>query len=342
MKGNAWLAGYLVVTVALLGGAGFFFAKGRGAYDESFSGWDNLSSKIERLEKEVPYPSEENQKELDDLVTAYSAEVNALYESLARYQKPLNQDISDSEFTTQVLAGKVSAFTKFASENKFGIDNKEQFYMGMSSYQSTFPKPAIVPLLNYQLEAIDYLLRLMVDAGVDSLRYVTREGLPGENEADTPGTEGGIVAGQVVQKYPINLRFSTSHAALQDFVNQLANDKEYFFILRMLRVDNSSPDGPEVSDGGAGPLFKADDGSVPSQELTDQIMSQALSFEETAAAFAEKGFQMQREDARIIFGQEKLGVFAVIDVVRFLPPNEVELAEGGDAKKGGNPPTKRR
>ncbi len=334
MKGNAWLAGYLVLTVALLGGAGFYFSQGLGAYGESFNGWDSLSSKIERLEKEVPYPNQENEEKLKGLVTQYNADVNALYESLARYQKPLETQISDSDFTTQVLSGKVSEFVKYAAENQFEIDKKEEFYMAMSAYQSTFPKPALVPLLNYQLDSIDYLLRLMVDAGVDGLRYVTREELPGEQGDAGEGVEGGIVAGQVVQKYPINLRFVTSHAAFQEFVNRIANDKSYFFILRLVRVDNSSPDGPQLTTSSSGPNIRDKDGNPPPKEIYDQIMSMSLPFEEMVAEFGSKGYELQREDARIIFGQEKLEVFAVVDVVRFLPPDEVGKPGEGESKAG--------
>lgn len=336
MKGNTWLVGWLVVTVLLVGGAGFFLAKGYGTYNEEFSGWDNLSSKISRLEKEVPYPSRENEDALTQLVEAYDADVTALYESLDRYQKPLNDQISDSDFTTQILANKVSEFRKVAREGGMTIKNEDQFYMGMAAYQSTFPRPQIVPLLNYQLDATDHLLRLMVESGVDQLGFVNREELPGET-SEVEGSDAGVVAGKVVQKYPISVRFSAGHGAFQEFVNRMANDKEYFFILRLLRVDNSSPDGPDLGSesGQSGPQFRDANGNPPPEDLYGEIQSTAPDFNEMVIAFREKGYEMQRADARILFGQEKVDVFAVVDLVRFLPPAEVEVGVVGQ-EEGGN------
>lgn len=336
MKGNTWLVGWLVVTVLLLGGAGFFLAKGYGTYSEEFSGWDNLSSKISRLEKEVPYPSEENEESLTQLVEAYDADVTALYESLDRYQKPLNEQISDSDFTTQILANKVTEFRKAAQEGGMTIKNEDQFYLGMAAYQSTFPRPQIVPILNYQLEATDHLLRLMVESGVDQLGFVNREELPGEN-SEVEGAEAGVVAGKVVQKYPISVRFTAGHGAFQEFVNRMANDKEYFFILRLLRVENSSPNGPDLGsdEGQSGPQFRDAAGNPPPDDLYGEIQSTTADFSEMVIAFREKGYEMQSADARIIFGQEKVDVFAVVDLVRFLPPAEVEVGGAGAQGKGG-------
>ncbi|MCB1091496.1 MAG: Amuc_1100 family pilus-like protein, partial [Verrucomicrobiae bacterium] len=89
MKGNVWLAGYIVFTALLLGGSGFFLVKNRGAFEERFDGWDALKGKISRLEKEVPFPSEENEASLRSEVESYDGKVKSLYQSLSRYQKPL-------------------------------------------------------------------------------------------------------------------------------------------------------------------------------------------------------------------------------------------------------------
>ncbi|MCB1232008.1 MAG: Amuc_1100 family pilus-like protein [Verrucomicrobiae bacterium] len=325
MKGSTWLAGYIVLALALIGGAGFFFAKGLGAYNEGFTGWDNLSSRIAKLEKEVPYPSEENEKEFASTVEQYRKDVDALYQSLDRYQKPLETNLSDSNFTTQILAGKVDEFKAFAAEKGMEIKNADQFYMAMEAYQSTFPKPGVVPFLNYQLDAIDHLLRTMAEAGVAKLNFVNREDLPGETE-DTGDQPVGIEAGKVVQKYPVNLKFEASHGAFQRFVNQIANDKDYFLVLRLVRVENSNAGGPDLAPSGEqGPVFVDSEGNPVPKDVDDEIRASTSDYSGLVEAFTSRGYQLQKQDARIIFGQETLDVFAVVDLVRFLPPDEVEL-----------------
>lgn len=351
MKGNAWLAGYFAFTALLVGGAGFFFYQGRSAFSEQFDGWDSLKGKIARLEKETPYPSPENEDQMKAIVTDYDGKVKALFESLDRYQKPLNTQMSDSEFANQVLKGKVAEFLKLAAEKGLEIDKKEEFYLGFDAYKTTFPRPEIVPAIGYQLDAINHLLTQLADSGVQRLRFLTRENLPGEIQAApaTPAAAAapgaaeavpatpGIVPGLVVQKYPITLRFVSTHAGFQSFVNRVANDKDYFFILRLLRVENSSPDGPALGgddspDGG--PVFKKADGTTATRDEMDAKGRATLPFNDFVAAMTADGWQLQRQDARIIFGQETVEVFAVIDLVRFLPPDQVQAlpAKGGAAK----------
>lgn len=330
MKVNTWLAGYIVAAVILIGGAGFYFFQGLSAYGRNFSGWDSLAGKISNLEKKVPYPKEENEEALRKLVEGYDGEVKGLYDSLARYQRPFDTNITDTAFTTQVLAKKVEEFLKTASESQFQIDEKEQFFMAMEEYQSAIPKPEVVPLLNYQLEAIDHLLRTMVDSGIERLNLVSRDSLPLEVAA----ADAAPAALKVVEKYPLRVRFVADHPSFQEFVNRVSNDKEYFFIIRVLRVENSSPTGPVLDAGDEGPGFKDINGNPPPQELVDQLRSTATSTEEMISQMAEKGYTMQREDARIIFGQEKLEVFAVIDLVQFRSPEEVSASVEADAESG--------
>ncbi|MBL9154695.1 MAG: Amuc_1100 family pilus-like protein [Verrucomicrobiales bacterium] len=344
MKGNTWLAGYILFTAILLGGSGFFLFKSRSAYNETFEGWDSLKGKIIRFEKEVPYPSEDNEKKLEGIVTEYDGKVKALYESLSRYQKPLNAQLTDNEFANQILKNKVADFLKLAGEKGMEVEKKEEFYLGFDAYKTTFPRPEIVPALGYQLDAIEHLLKQLAESGADKLSLLSREQLPGEVAPADPATAGdtppGIVPGQVVQKYPITLTFAADHRDFQEFLNRLANDKEYFFILRVLRVDNSSPDGPSLGgdeSGAGGPSFAKADGTVATKEIMEAKGLATLPFDQFVTAMTADGWEIQRKDARIIFGQEKLTVFAVIDLVRFLSPDEVKSApEPKSESKGGS------
>ncbi len=344
MKGNAWLAGYVVFTVLLLGGAGFYFFQGRAAYGEKFTGWDDLKSKIARLEKETPFPNEENAQNLEALVTDYDAKVKGLFDSLARYQKPLDAQLKDTDFTNRVLKEKLTAFVQLAGEKKLEIEKKEEFYLGFDAYKATFARTELVPLLNFQLEAVDHVLRHLAESGAERLVEVTREPIPGEvvnpaapaADASKPATHA---APEVAQKFPMQVRFVSNHQTYVEFVNRIANDKDFFLILRVLKVDNSNPDGPAI--GGAAPLdtviWKNKEGVEATREQQEALGKGTLGEADFFKAMEDAGWTRQRQDARIIFGQEKLEVLAVIDVVRFLPPDQVAVpatSEGEGSAKG--------
>ncbi|MCB1092984.1 MAG: Amuc_1100 family pilus-like protein, partial [Verrucomicrobiae bacterium] len=248
-----------------------------------------------------------------------------------------------SEFTNQILKGKVSDFLKLASEKKMELEKRDDFYMGFDAYRTTFPRPEVVSALNYQLEAVEHLLNSLAESGVDRLNFLTREQLPGEEQTADAVAATGIVKGEVVQKYPITLGFVADHRDFQEFVNRIANDKDYFFILRVLRVDNSSPGGPSFeTEGGLGQsAWLKPDGIEATQTEMEEMGMGTLPYDEFSKKAIEAGWQQKRQDARIIFGQEKLEVFTVIDLVRFLSPDEVDEGSGEgkepevDSKKNG-------
>lgn len=348
MKGNAWLAGYFVFTALLLGGTGFYFFQGRAAYTDKFTGWDKLKSKIALLEKESPFPNEENAKNLESRVVDYDLEVKGLYDSLARYQKPLDAQLKDTDFTNRVLKEKLAAFIQLAGEKKLEIEKKDEFYFGFDAYKSTFARTELVPMLNYQLEAVEHVLKHLAESGAERLLEVTRDPIPGElADAASSGTDAGKPAGaaqEVAQKFPMQVRFVSNHQTFVEFVNRIANDKEYFLILRVLKVDNSNPDGPAI--GGSAPtdaiIWKNKEGGEATREQQEALGKGTLGEADFFKAMEDAGWTRQRQDARIIFGQEKLEILAVIDVVRFLPPDQVAapMSENDGASAKGKSKSK--
>ncbi|MCB1233769.1 MAG: Amuc_1100 family pilus-like protein [Verrucomicrobiae bacterium] len=325
MKGNVWLAGFLVFSVIAIGGAGFFFAKGKGAFNEAHDGWDSLAGKIERLEKEVPYPNEDNQGRLEETISGYQSKIDQLFQTLNRYQRPLNTQAQDTEFPN-VVKEKVVAFQKEAEARKIEIKDRENFYLLMNEYQTTFPNPDIVPLLTYELDGIERLHKGLLEAGILSLDSGSREHLPGEK--DMPASPPG----EVVQRYPVQICFTTSHRGYQEFVNKVSNDKEFFFIIRVMRVENSAVDASEV-DGGedTGLAFVNAEGREATAEEKGALGAGTLPQTEFMEAMANAGWTLKRQDAKILFGQETLNVCMVIDIVRFLSPDE--LAKAREAEK---------
>ena len=120
----------------------------------------------------------------------------------------------------------------------------------------------------------------------------------------------------------------------------MANDEEFFYILRVLKVENESPEGPIK--------LNSEDGSTDSEDgstdlptyinlETKEVASYAQLVEwgypaaDIAPIAREEGFELNKLDARVLMGEERLNVFMVIDIVRFVSPEEqAKSADNGE------------
>lgn len=330
MDSKVWLVTFSIIAVLLIGGTGFYAFSSYGKYSESLSSWDSKVGTIESLERRVPYPNEENTEALSGKVESYKAAVQGLFQSLNAFQRPLNTALVNTEFV-QLVKTKVQEFRTYAQSGGLEINPDLDFQLGFDSYASALPAPEMVPILDYELEAIDNILRKLIDSGAERLITFERDAIPGE-----AGASGEQESG-VVHKYPVRFRFEGSHDTFQKFVNTITNDKEFFYILRVLKVRNSSVEGPLKLTGGGG------ESDVPRFEdpLTKQVAAYeqlvewgydgtdgSLAAVEKAAGTA--GYIAAKQDARVLMGQELLNVFMVVDITRFLNPEEVAGNAEGD------------
>jgi hypothetical protein len=244
----------------------------------------------------------------------------------------LNTTLANTEFQ-QRFKTRVEDFRAFAKENGFEIVTETGFYLGFDAYAEQVPAQELVPELDYELEAIDYLLRKLVTSGSKAMTSFERDPIPGEPSGSEKKPDG------VVQKYPVRIRFSGSHEVLQSFINTLANDREFFYIVRVLKVKNENEEGPiklTAADGSGfikfeNPITK----EVASPEMVAEWSSEGASAADIESKAKTAGFIKADLDARVLMGQEKLNVFLVVDITRFLSPEEQKaLAPQPEAKKG--------
>ncbi len=336
MNSKVWLTVFGIFAVVLVGGAAFYCFQSSGKYSAALEGWDTKVATIRRLERTVPYPSEQNADELEAKVGVYKGSVDKLFTSLNQFQKPLNMALLNTEFQ-QLVSDRVSEFRGIAEAGSLKMEDGENFQLGFDLYQATLPAQELVPVLDYELSAIDHLLRELVISGAEDLNSFVRDPIPGEGgaSADTKNS--------VVQKYPVRLRFRTTHGGLQQFINKVSNDKDYFYMVRVLKIKNDNTVGP--------PKRSADDTGFPrfvnpdTQELAGpDVLAEwgypDLSDAELEAKATENGFALATEDAIVLMGQERLNVFMLIDITRFLNPDEIEKAEAENKSKSSK--TRRR
>ena len=332
MNHKTWLTVFGVFALVLVGGAGFYAFSGYGIYSDEVSGWDSSVGTIESLERRVPYPNKENAEALKEGVGKYDVAVQELYQSLNSFQRPLNTGLQGTQFA-QLVKKTVQDYREFAKIGGLEIESAEEFQLGFDAYAASIPAPQLVPVLDYELEAIDHLLRGLVTSRVGSLLFFERDAIPGE-----PGGADEHDSG-VVHKYPVRLRFQSDYNSLQAFVNSIANDKQFFYVVRVLKVQNRVTEGPMKTSGasvlGQGYVY-ADNGEPVALEDIELLGLGIGSEEEIEEAARAAGYIPSQQDARVLMGQEELEVYMVVDVVRFVDPEEAtneEQANSEDKKR---------
>lgn len=332
MDSKIWLVTFSIIALLLLGGTGFYAFSSYNQYSESMSSWDSKVGTIESLERRVPYPDEDNVEALKAEVEEYEKSVQGLFQSLNSFQRPLNTNLVNTEFV-QLVKTRVQEFRTYAQDNGFEINPELDFQLGFDSYASALPPPDLVPILDYELEAIDRLLKKLIDAGAGNLISFERTAIPGETGAATEQDSG------VVHKYPIRFRFEGSHDAFQNFVNTITNDKEFFYILRVLKVRNSEVEGPIklTAEGGASDIPRFEDPLTKQMASYEQLVEWGYdgtpaTLDQVAQNAETAGFIQAKQDARVLMGQETLNVFMVVDITRFLDPAEMAANNETDSK----------
>lgn len=332
MNSKVWLTVFSIFAVLVIGGAGFYCFSASGKYSEALEGWDSKVASIRRLEQTVPYPEKGNAEELEKKVEVYKTSVDKLFESLNKFQKPLNTTLPSTEFQ-QTVKTRVSEFRQFAQDGGLAIDTETDFQLGFGLYSNTLPSPELVAILDYELSAIDHLLRELTVSGAQELVSFERDPIPGE-----PGGDENAGSG-VVQKYPVRLRFRITHGAFQQFINKISNDKDYFYIVRVLKVRNDNTVGP-IKRTGAQEVFpryiNPETLQLAEPDLLGEWGYPDAPEAEVEAKAIENGFQPATEDAVVLMGQERLNVFMLVDITRFLNPDEIAKAKEEESKSSSS------
>lgn len=331
MNHKVWLTTFGIFAALFIGGSAFYAFSGYSKYSEAMGSWDVKVRTIESLERKVPYPSEGNAEALAGKKDEFEKSVLELFESLKAFQRPLDAQLANTVFQGNVKQ-RVQSFREYAkTEGMELLDDPQAFQLGFDSYATDIPKPELVPYLDYELEAIDKLLRQLVDTDAEALLTFERDPIPGE--------DGGAERQEssVVHKYPIRLRIRAKHASFQNFINQMANDEEFFYILRVLKVKNESPEGPIklISEDGSTDLPTYI--NLETKEVASYAQLVEWGYPDTPAAdiapiAREEGFELNKLDARVLMGEERLNVFMVIDIVRFVSPEEQAKSADSDEK----------
>lgn len=345
VKQNKFLAGFIgvfVVGVLLLG---FLLLSARSASNQALEDYDTVAKTVESLKGRPLFPKKENLTLIQEAEAELEKAVDALQASLTEYQQPLAGGMTDREFQDK-LTGKIVDLNNVTQRR--GVTMPEGFALGFDQYTGTLPRVEAVPKLDFSLEAIDRVVNLLVDEGVDEIVDLQRKALPVESaqpaaekesersssrrsnsrrESASRRTEDAQPESSVIESFPFTIEFKATPPELRRILNALASTEKgtSFYNIELLTVRSSEVDGP--------PKMSPPE-VVPVEEEEDNR-------DATPAEGEEAPLEIQvpegQEDSRLVLGNDTLQVTARMAALRFVSASEDETTageEGAGAEEG--------
>lgn len=322
-KQNTFLTGYFAVLALGTLALGYLAFSSSSAQDEAKEAYETKKTRLNSLLKAPIFPKPENVEAKKKQVEAFVGKVTALNDSLRAFESPLQMEMKTNEFQTKLQKSR-EAIMMEAKDS--GVKLPENFDMGFGSYLAgTFAESSAVPRLNAWLDGMESFLRILISNGVKQINSLSRPEMAFEKEApaasdakgakDKPApkpaaaskakakTETASVAllpeDEVLDRYPINITFTTTNRGLNDVLTALAAPNSAqspsFFNIRVLRIENSQKLGAETST------------LIEVKEEKDEVDGKPF-----------------KRDSVFIFGDEKIQVQSGIDLIRFPQPKVAE------------------
>jgi hypothetical protein len=293
-KEQTFWIGFALVMVVVLGGSGVYMFQSLASFNNASEEHGALARQKRSLETKPIFPNQENLDEFGKRLDEFEGKVDGLHEKLKQFQRPLELTIQAKDFP-QILADSVRSFRNYTRQEK-PVILPDDFYFGMNKYEKGgLPPQAATGILKFQLDAIERLLKVIIETGSDEIYRFDREITPLELADGKDPEQTAQVA-----KYTVTVSFLTPHDGFRNFLNVVSNDKEFFYVVRVLRVDNETKDGPARNVTAQAVFRDPETGDVVN------VGPEGMG-----------GRQLITQDARVIFGKEKLRVTAVIDLCRF-------------------------
>lgn len=248
---NKFTAGVLGAAVVV---SGVLFYLGFSARSEAEKIRSKANSAIDTtnsLKRNQPFPSTENKRLVITKVQDFTAEALDFQQRLVSYRPEEMPKLSESAFGTKVSEHRDLLSKYYKDKNVALREGGKEVAFGLEDYAGgKLAKPRATKLLNYQRKALEWMFKTLADAGPDSLDNVYRTQIAEElNAAPKKNTKKSTKVASVYRALPIEVTFTGSENSLKEFIKELSNAKEYFFITRAVRVHNLVDESPDIKEG---------------------------------------------------------------------------------------------
>ena len=316
-KDSKFVVGLSAATIV---GAGLLYwigSNGQAKYEEASATFEATKQELSSLEMVNPYPTTENRDAKKKAIKTTKDQLQKLQEAYKPYVVESYKNLSPEEFANRLKT--VNQELKEVLEAK-KLRVPSGFYCGFESYQSQMANGKATGVLDYELESIRQLIVGLANSGATELVNLHRVRLDEEDQ----GKPFEAKSGQVAQVLPVEITFTGHESSLRDFLSSLHGMKDRFVVARVVKVLNSHPDTPRVTDvqfekaAAAVEAEHADSGFVLPGEAAKPKAPEA----KAASAESEKVVPGERKLLQVL-GKEEVQVFVRLEIMRFLPVKDV-------------------
>ena len=235
---NKRVLGISAAFLAAFAGLGYVGFSQHSACEEATKELNDLSDNISAMADAEFAPSQAIQKELTAANKTLAAQKEAIKAQFASYPalcdaKPLTSPEFQARLRT--LNEKLTA----AAKEKGCEIAAAARDLGMSTLLRDTPQADMVPLLTFQLEAINGLENHVVAAGAARLDKGFCAPLPDPKEAAKAAKKLDIL-GRKYFPVDMELAFTAKSGTLTTALNSIMNDKQVFYIITGLAIKNDT------------------------------------------------------------------------------------------------------
>jgi hypothetical protein len=246
VRANKLLAVFLVFAVPGALVLGYLLYNAYGSYAEISKKYAMQIRELDRLQSLRPYPDLDNLNREEKQRDALAARIDELRRGLALIEAP-PVPLTPEQFQDE-LRKTVSELANRAVAQ--GTWLPEDFYLGFQKYRDTLPNDSAAGPLGRQLEAVKFVVSVLLDNRVGAILHVDRAFLPEEGaEKFVPTTKKKVStkdreALPLVTRHPIQIEFKGTPRSFRRSWNSIASTQKQFYIVDLVKVTNEKLAGP--------------------------------------------------------------------------------------------------
>ena len=272
---NKFVSGLLGITLVFAGGI-FYHGYSEGDdFAKNMAEYGQQKTKYNALVNAKPYPNQANLSARGENIDEYESVINEVRDAFFEYKPDPLPKLTPGEFSDARIEMQTQLRRAF---NKVGTSLPEKCSFGFEKYTAVQAAPYATKKLNFQLGAIQWLLEKLAENQPKALLNIRRELL--EIEKGPPPTPvGKKKAGRgrnqassadkiLLETMPVELTFIASESSMRNFLQAMANSKEYLYAVRALRIrnENQNAPGPKDADFKVTRSNSAETGITPFEE----------------------------------------------------------------------------
>ena len=227
------------ITAVAAGGLAYWGFQGSTRIDTASARFQAAADEVSTLSRAPLSPSAANRDGKRKAIGDYRVSVASLQEKFLVFRPKEIVNIPPSDFGTRLL--EISGKARKSLETA-GVKCPPNA-LGLEQYTSKPAEQGATGILSYQVSAAAALADMLAEARPSAIINIHRPQLVEETGGKYTPAEN-----EVARPLPMELTFRGSERAAREFFEKLANDKQYFFVVRSLRVSNQNKKGPTAAE----------------------------------------------------------------------------------------------